>query len=94
MRKVATVRVVTHLIARAKDMEWILPFVNFLDEIWHHMTHCELHVSARNLCVTQRPLFAGTHAIERTYYGVRQLVLLPCPLGEVLAGKLLESVRR
>ena len=41
----------------------------------------------------ERPTLADAHAVERPQDGVRQLVLLPRALGEVLRRELLEAIR-
>ena len=58
------------------------------------MAHGELHVPGQDLGIPERAAFADAHAVERSDDGVRQPVLLPRALGEVLGRELLEPVCR
>jgi len=94
MGEVATVRVVTHLVAGTQDVERILALEDLVDEIRDDVAEGELHVAAHDVGVAERPALADPDAVERPDDRVRQLVLLEGALGEVLRGELLEAVGR
>ena len=67
---------------------------DLLDEVRHDVAERQLHVAAHDVRVADRPALADADAVERPDDRVRQLVLLPGALGEVLRGELLEAVGR
>ena len=94
LRQVTTVRVVTDLVALAKDVEWILALQDLLHKVWHDVAHRQLDIPGENLNLSECAAFSYTHAVERPDDCVRQLVLIPCGLGEVLNCQFLESIGR
>src|SRR5947209_1203102 len=44
------------------------------------------------MAIAQRPPLPDAHTVERPRYGLRQAVLLPSSLREILCGKLLEAI--
>ncbi len=92
--QVAAVGVVPDLVAVAEDVQRVLALEHLLHEVGHDVAHGQLDVAAQDLDVAERPALADADAVERPHDRVRQLVLLPGALGEVLDGELLEAVGR
>ena len=92
VRQVATVRVVAHLVARAKDVQRVLAAQHLDDEIGHDVRKRELDVAAHHVRVAQRAALADADTVERAQDRVRQAVLLVRTAREVLARQLLEAI--
>src|SRR5215472_13491352 len=93
-RQIASVGVMTCLIAGSEDVQHLLPFKHLLYKIGHDVRHGKLNVSPQDVAVALGALLANTGAIERTHNGIRRLVLLPGTLGEVLRRQFLKAVGR
>ena len=91
-RQIATVGVVAHLVACAKDVEGILALQYFLDEVRNNVGHGQPNIATHNLAITQRSLFADSHAVKRTRDRVRQPILLMGALDKEFCCQFLKSI--
>src|SRR5208337_4711794 len=90
--QVAAIGVVPDLVAGAQNVQRVLPLEYLLSEIGDNVRHGELHIAAIDVVIVQGPLLSDADAVEWPDDGVRELVLLPRALDEVLGRKLLEAV--
>ena len=93
-RQVAAVGVVADLRPVAEDVQRVLALEHLQHEVGHDVAQRQLHVAAHDVRVADRPPLADPDAVERPQDRVRQLVLLPGALREVLGRELLEAVGR
>src|ERR1039458_8692713 len=91
-RQIPTIGVVPHLIAFSENMKRILALEHLLRQVGNDVRHGQLHISAVYVHVTQRAPFANSNAVEGADDCIRQAVLLPGSLDEVLGCQLLKAV--
>ena len=95
MGEVAAVGVVADLVALAQDVQRVLALEDLLHEVGHDVAESASFTLPLMMSrVAERPALADADAVERPDDRVRQLVLLPGALGEVLGRELLEAVGR